>query len=81
MLITAKLESELREVNKIRDVDLNLHDIKEKFLVDYTGDFEMIGTLIIGENVGNTHIRFEKLIQPMMVMIVKALFLMVIFKN
>ena len=36
---------------------LNLHEIREEVLVDYTGDFEMTGELSVGEKNGKTHIR------------------------
>ena len=39
---------------------MNLHQIKEEVLKDCTGDFKMVGALVVGENLGNTHIRFRK---------------------
>ena len=38
-----------------------MHDIKKETLVDYTGDSEIVGSLIIGESFRNTHIRYKNL--------------------
>ena len=38
---------------------LNLHEIKDEILEDYTGDFELIGKMIIGPVEHKTNIRFK----------------------
>ena len=38
---------------------LNLHEIKNEILEDYTGDFELIGDMLVGEIVQKTNIRFK----------------------
>ena len=40
---------------------LNLHEVKNEILQDYTGDFELIGLMIIGHNELETNIRFENM--------------------
>ena len=57
-----KLQSALKELNKIRVIDKNLHEIKFEILQDYDGTFEMIGTLLVGDQLHQTHIRFRKMI-------------------
>ena len=56
-----KLQSELKELNKIQVVNKNLHEIKHEILQDYDGTFEMIGTLIVGDRTRQTHIRFRNM--------------------
>ena len=36
-----------------------IHEIKNYFLEGYTGDFELIGSMLIGELEQKTNIRFE----------------------
>ena len=38
---------------------LNLHEIKIEILEDYTGDFELIGSMLVGEIEQKTNIRSE----------------------
>ena len=38
---------------------LNLHEIKNDILGDYTGDFELIGSMLVGEVKQKTNIRFK----------------------
>ena len=38
---------------------LNLHEIKNEILEDYTGDFELIGFMLVGEIEQKTNIRFK----------------------
>ena len=38
---------------------LNLHEIKNEILEDYTGDFELIGSMLIGELELETNFRFK----------------------
>ena len=49
---------ELATINKIYVNNLNLHEIKNEILEDYTGDFELIGKMIIGPIEHKTNIRF-----------------------
>ena len=56
-----KLESALRELNKIQVIDKNLHEIKNEILLDYVGEFEMVGNLKVSDQIRQTHIRFGKM--------------------
>ena len=38
---------------------LNLHEIKNEILRDYAGDFELIGSMLVGEIEQKTNIRFK----------------------
>ena len=38
---------------------LNLHEIKNEILEDYTGDFELIGSMLVGEIEQKTNISFK----------------------
>ena len=44
-----KLQSELKELNKIQVVNKNLHEIKQEILIDYKGEIEMVGNLKVGD--------------------------------
>ena len=48
----------MKEINKIHVVDKILHENKQEMLLVYDGEFEMIGKLKIGDQIGETHIRF-----------------------
>ena len=52
---------ELATSNKINVNNLNLHEIKNEILEDYTGDFELIGKMIIGPIEHKTNIRFKNM--------------------
>ena len=54
-----KLESALKELNKIQVMDKNLHEIKNEILPDYVGAFEMVGNLKVGNQIRQTNIRFR----------------------
>ena len=41
--------------------NLNLYEIKNEFLEDYTGDFDLIGKMIIGPVEHKTNIRFKNI--------------------
>ena len=56
-----KLQSALKELNKIQVVNKNLHEIKHEILVDYTGEFEMVGNLKVGNQIRQTRIRFRNI--------------------
>ena len=45
--------------NKIYVNRLNLHPIKNEFLLDYTCDFELTGSMLIGKIEQKTNIRFK----------------------
>ena len=49
---------DLKELNKNKVVNKNLHGIKNEKLVNYTGDFELFGNLKIGDQTRQTHISF-----------------------
>ena len=52
---------ELATSNKIYVNNLNLHEIKDGILQDYTSDFELNGKLIIGPIEHKTNIRFKNM--------------------
>ena len=56
-----KLQSALKDLNKIKVIDKKLHEIKQEILLDYQGEFEMIGNLKVGEQIRQTHIRFRNM--------------------
>ena len=56
-----KLQSALKELNKIQVIDKNLHEIKQEILQDYDGTFEMVGNLKVGDQVRQTHTRFRNI--------------------
>ena len=53
-----KLQSALKQLNKFQVVNKNLHEIKPEKLMDYTGEFEMVRNLKVGDQIRQTHIRF-----------------------
>ena len=56
-----KLENALKDLNKIQVIDKNLHEIKYEILEDYDGVFELIGSLIVGDQTKQTHSRFRNM--------------------
>ena len=40
-----------------------LHEIKQEILVDYTGEFEMVGNLKVGDQIRQTHIRLRNIFE------------------
>ena len=56
-----KLQSALKELNKIQVIDKNLHEIKHEILPDYIGTFEMVGNLKVGDQIRQTHVRFRNM--------------------
>ena len=56
-----KLQSQLKKLNKIHVFDKNWHEIKQERLIDYAGEFEMVGNLKIGDQIRQTHIRFRNI--------------------
>ena len=56
-----KLQSELKELNKIHVIDQNLHEINNEILREYVGEFEMVDNLRVGDLIRQTHIRFKNI--------------------
>ena len=56
-----KLQHALEELNKIHVVNKKLHEIRKEILQDYTGEFEMVGKLSVGDEIRETHIRFRNI--------------------
>ena len=56
-----KLESALKELNKIEVIDKNIHDNKNETLINYVGAVEMVGNLKVGDQIRQTNIRFRKM--------------------
>ena len=54
-----KLQSALKELNKIHVVEENSHEIRQEILIDYTGDFELVGGLKVADQTRQTLIRFR----------------------
>ena len=52
---------QLATTNKINVNGLNLHETENEILEDYAGDFELIGSMLIGETEQKTNIRFKNL--------------------
>ena len=48
----------IKFANKIQVVNKILHEFKQEILVDYTGEFEMVGNLSLGDPIIKTHKRF-----------------------
>ena len=57
----SKLQSVLKELNKIQVIDKNLHEIRHEILEGYTSEFEMVGNLKVGDQIRQTHIRFRNM--------------------
>ena len=55
------LQSELKEINKIRVVSKTSHEIKHENLVDYTGKLEMVGKLLLGDQIRSIYFRFRNM--------------------
>ena len=56
-----KLESALKELNKIQVIDKNLHGIKNEILLGYGDAFEMVGNSKVGDQVHQTNIRLRNI--------------------
>ena len=50
---------ELASFKKVYVTGINLHEIKIEILLDYTGDFELIGLMVAGPVKRKTKITFE----------------------
>ena len=51
-----------KDLKKIHVIDKNLHEIKIEILQDYEGVFELVGSLKVGDQIRQTHIRFRNMI-------------------
>ena len=56
-----KLESALKESNKIQVIDKNLHEMKNEILIEYVGEFKYVGNLKVGDQIRQTNIRFRNM--------------------
>ena len=56
-----KLNNALKELNKIEVINKNFYKIKQEILIDYNGEFEMVGNLKVGDQIRQTHIRFRNM--------------------
>ena len=56
-----KLEHALKELNKIRVIDKNLHEFNAETLGDYSGEIEMVGEIKIGDQTRPTNMRFRNI--------------------
>ena len=57
--IPNKSQNDLKELNRIHVFDKHIHEIRHEMLLDYAGEFEMVGRLKIGDQIRTTHIRFR----------------------
>ena len=55
-------EFKMNGLNKIEVIVRNLHEIKNEILREYEGDFEMIGSLKVGDQFWQTHITFRNIV-------------------
>ena len=53
---------ELATTKKIYANGLNKHEIKEDVSEDYTGDFEKVGIMLLGENEQKTINKFKNVV-------------------
>ena len=51
----------MKELNKIQVVNKNLHEIKHEILQDYTGEFEVVGNLKVGDQIRETRTGFRNM--------------------
>ena len=56
-----QLPSDSIDLNKIQVVDKKLHENKGKILVDHTGEFEMVGSLKVGDQICQTYFSFRNI--------------------
>ena len=57
-----KIQSELKRLNKNQVVNETLYEFKQEVLLDYSGEFEKIGRLAIGDQIKQTNINLELLL-------------------
>ena len=56
-----KSQSELKKLKTIQVIDTHLHEIKNEILLDYTGEFEMVGSSKVGDQIRQTRKRFRNI--------------------
>ena len=56
-----ELQSELKGLNKNQVVAEKLHEIRNETLTNYTGEFDVVGKCLIGDQLRETHIRFRNI--------------------
>ena len=56
-----KLESALKELNKIQVINKKLHENKNQISLDYVGEIEMDGDLKVGDQIRQTVTRFKNM--------------------
>ena len=56
-----KLQSELKELNKIHVFDENLHENNNEILLDFVGEFEMVGNLKVGDQIRQKNVRIRNM--------------------
>ena len=56
-----KLQSKLKKLNKIHVFKKNLHEIKQKILVDYIGEVKLVRNIKVGDQIRQTLIRFRNM--------------------
>ena len=57
-----KLQSALKELNKIQVINKNLHEIEQKILVDYNGEFKRVVYLKVGDQIRQTDVKFRNMV-------------------
>ena len=55
------LEKVLKELKKNHVVNKNFHEIKHEILLDYEGQFKLVGNLKVGDQIRETHTRFRNM--------------------
>ena len=51
----------MKQLNKIHVVDINIHQVRNEILGDYDGEFEMVGCLVIGDQIRQALTRFRNI--------------------
>ena len=59
--IPNKIQTQLKEWKVIHIFGRNLLEVKNEILRDYTGEFQMVGKLSIGDHFRETHTRFRNI--------------------
>ena len=55
----SKIQSEIKELNKVQFVNQNLHEGKNEILVDYAGEFGMVCSLKVADQIRQIHNSFR----------------------
>ena len=56
-----KLANSLKELNRRENHDLNLHEIGNELLKGFNGVFQMVGSLVVGENLRKANISLRNI--------------------